>query len=51
MIIEIVGEETNKIYSKKLFAEPDDETLIEAKVDEIFGSETEGESKEQGAKP
>lgn len=41
MIIEIVGEETNKIYSKKLFASPDDEALIEAKVDELIQSEPE----------
>jgi hypothetical protein len=35
MIIEIVGDETNKIYSKKLFSEPDDVSLIEAKFDQL----------------
>jgi hypothetical protein len=34
-IIEIAGEETNKIYSKKLFMSPDDPLLLEQTFDQI----------------
>jgi Na+-transporting methylmalonyl-CoA/oxaloacetate decarboxylase gamma subunit len=34
LIIKIVGEETEKLYSKKMFAEPEDVAALEAAVDE-----------------
>jgi hypothetical protein len=40
MIIEIFGEETNKIYSKKIFqAQEEDEAQIEAKIDQLIDEE------------
>ncbi|MBU1145679.1 MAG: hypothetical protein KJ971_07520 [Firmicutes bacterium] len=40
-IISIFGEETNNIYSKKLFQEPDDVLLLEKEFDELVESEIE----------
>ncbi|MDD3113118.1 MAG: hypothetical protein WC339_01970 [Candidatus Izemoplasmatales bacterium] len=40
MIIDIFGEETNKIYSKKLFQAPEDADKIAAEFDEIVERET-----------
>jgi len=36
MIISIVGEETSNLYSKKMFATPDDAAAIEAQLDEVI---------------
>ncbi len=42
-IIDIFGEETNKIYSKKLFETPEDETHVESKLDQLIEEETQQE--------
>jgi hypothetical protein len=39
MIIDIFGEETNKIYSKKLFQEPEDPEKISNEIDELVEQE------------
>jgi hypothetical protein len=36
MIISIVGEETNKVYSKKLFQKPDNVELLETALETTF---------------
>jgi len=40
-IIEIFGEETNKVYSKKLFELPDDEEKLEKDIDNMIEEEIE----------
>jgi len=40
-IIDIFGEETNKIYSKKIFEEPEDEEKLEAEMEKIVDKEIE----------
>ncbi|MBN2696866.1 MAG: hypothetical protein JXR38_04935 [Bacilli bacterium] len=44
-IIDIFGEETNKIYSKKLFEDPEDELKIESKLDHLI---EEAETEQEG---
>jgi hypothetical protein len=39
LIIEIVGEETNKLYSKKMFETPEDLAVVEAKFDQELSEE------------
>jgi len=40
LIIRIVGEETNKLYSKKMFETPIDESKIENEIDQIIEDES-----------
>ncbi len=40
LIIRIVGEETNKLYSKKMFELPEDETKVEKELDDIIEEES-----------
>jgi len=40
-IINIFGEETNKVYSKKIFEDPDDVAKVETKIDELLDKENE----------
>lgn len=47
LIIRIVGEETNKLYSKKMFEPPVDETKIETEFDQVI-EETESLDLKEG---
>lgn len=47
LIIRIVGEETNKLYSKKMFEPPVDETKIETEFDQVM-EETESLDLKEG---
>jgi len=40
-IINIFGEETNKVYSKKIFETPEDEAKVETKIEELLDEENE----------
>lgn len=48
LIIRIVGEETNKLYSKKMFETPVDETKIETELDQVIEQEAESLDLKEG---